>query len=129
TSLPASWQSILLTLKKRGEASAEELAKELGITASGTRQHLALMLAEGLVQLREIKGQPGRPKHRYRLTETADALFPRRYSDLTNDFLQYAADEDPALVERMFARRRDERIDKAQVRMGGKPFADKVREL
>ncbi|MBV8083965.1 MAG: HTH domain-containing protein, partial [Chloroflexi bacterium] len=107
TSLPASWQGILLTIKKRGEVSAEELAKELGITASAVRQHMAALVGDGLVGVREIKGLPGRPKHRYLLTNAADGLFPRRYSDLTNDVLQYAADEDPALVERIFDRRKE----------------------
>src|SRR3954465_5639547 len=74
-------RGILFALKKRGQARADELAAHLGITPSAVRQHLTGLLADGLVTFEEQRGGPGRPKHVYRLTPTADALFPRTYSD------------------------------------------------
>ena len=127
--LPTTRRAILLTLKKRGEARVEELADALGITVSGVRQHLNGLAADGLVSHREVKGSPGRPKHLYALAEAAEGLFPKTYGELTNELLDYIADEDPALVEKLFERRRERRIEQARARMAGKSFEDKVREL
>src|SRR5207244_10122645 len=40
-SVPSTRRRILVALKKRGEAGAEDLAGSLGITVSAVRQHLA----------------------------------------------------------------------------------------
>jgi DeoR family suf operon transcriptional repressor len=76
-----------------------------------------------------VREGPGRPRHCYRLTAAADGLFPRAYSDLTNELLGYAADEEPALVERLFERRRHRRVEGARQRLAGLDFAAKVAEL
>jgi DeoR family suf operon transcriptional repressor len=127
--LPASRREIIQALKKRGEMGAEELATKLGLTASGVRQHLAGLTADGLVAHRSVREGPGRPRHCYHLTAAADSLFPRAYSDLTNELLGYAADEEPALVERLFEKRRQRRVEGARERLAGLAFAGKVAEL
>jgi DNA-binding transcriptional ArsR family regulator len=66
-SLSGSAYDVLLTLKKRGEARAEEIAEALGVTPSGVRQHLSALRAEGLVAYRKSRAGPGRPKFAYRL--------------------------------------------------------------
>ena len=121
-------RAILMALKKRGEARAEELADALGITVSAVRQHLNALAADGLVTHRQMKAGPGRPKHLYRLTAAAEAQFPKTYGELTNELLDYAADEDPALVDRLFAKRRKRRIDDAKARLAGRPFDERVAE-
>jgi DeoR family suf operon transcriptional repressor len=128
-SLPTTRRAILLTVKKRGEARAEELADALSITASAVRQHLTGLAADGLVAHRERKDGPGRPKHLWHLTAAAEGLFPRAYGELTNELLDYVSAEDPALVERLFARRRQRRIENANARLAGLSFDDKVAEL
>jgi DeoR family suf operon transcriptional repressor len=122
-------QELLLTLKRTGGARAEELAGALAITPSAVRQHLTSLSADGLVAYEERRGGPGRPKHVYRLTESAEALFPKRYGDLASELLDYVEDADPAMVERLFAKRRQRRIANAKTRLAGKPFADQVAEL
>ena len=129
-SLPSTRRAIVVSLKKRGEARAEELAGDLRITASAVRQHLSGLLANGFVGHREVKGGPGRPKHLYSLTPAAEALFPKSYSDLTNEVLAIVEDEDPDLLDRVFERRRDRRIVLAQLRLEDKvDYADKVAEV
>lgn len=130
-SLPATRRAILVSLKKRGEARAEELAGDLRITASAVRQHLTGLVTNGFVGHREVKGGPGRPKHLYSLTPAAEALFPKRYSDLTNEVLAIVEDEDPLLLDRVFERRRDARVTNAVPRMAaaGPALADRVAEL
>jgi DeoR family suf operon transcriptional repressor len=130
-SLPATRRAILVSLKKRGEARAEELAGDLRITASAVRQHLTGLVANGFVGHREVKGGPGRPKHLYSLTSAAEALFPKRYSDLTNEVLAIVEDEDPSLLDRVFERRRDARVEGAVPRLeaAGPALVDRVAEL
>lgn len=122
-------RAILLTIKKHGEARAEELASVLAITPSAIRQHLAAMLAEGLVAVREQRGSAGRPKHVYSVTAAAEDLFPKTYGDLTCELLDYAGAEGPGTVERLFERRRQRRVAGAEVRLAGKTFDERVEEL
>ncbi|HEU0167617.1 MAG TPA: helix-turn-helix domain-containing protein [Chloroflexota bacterium] len=128
-SLSEARQAVLRALRQEGDASAEQLAAILGITVSGARQHLAQLVARCLVEVRQVRGGPGRPKARYRLAPAAEGLFPKRYGDLTNELLEYAEAEHPALVEQLFERRRRRRVERAKVRLAGKPFEQRVAEL
>jgi DeoR family suf operon transcriptional repressor len=125
---------LLDLLKSEGEATASDLAKRLGLTASGIRQHLEGLRVEGLVTLvespREGGGaQRGRPRKWWRLSVAADALYPRAYADLTNELLGYVEGAEPELVDEIFRRRRDRRIDGARERLAGLSYEGKVAEL
>lgn len=127
--LPTTRRALLVTMKKRGEVSAEDLAADLGITVSAVRQHLAGLVGDGFVAHRAERGRPGRPRHRYHLTEAGETLFPRSYGDLTTELLAYAEDEDPELVARLFERRRRRRVEQASSRLAGRDFGERVHEL
>jgi DeoR family transcriptional regulator, suf operon transcriptional repressor len=122
-------RAILLTIKKQGEARADELASRLGITPSAVRQHLAALLGEGLVSVREQRGSAGRPKHVYSVTTEAEGLFPKNYGELTCELLDYAGAEGPGTVDRLFERRRRRRVAAATARLAGKSFDERVAEL
>jgi DeoR family suf operon transcriptional repressor len=124
-----SRQTILQALKRQGELGVEELADTLEVTPSAIRQQLAGMMAEGLADFRERKGGQGRPRHLYHLTPAAEALFPKTYSELTNELLDYVGDTDPALVDQIFERRRRRRVEGARDRLAGRSFPDRVAEL
>jgi DeoR family transcriptional regulator, suf operon transcriptional repressor len=117
--MPETRRVMLNTLKRRGELGSDELATETGITASGARQHLGSLERDGLIERREIREGVGRPRIAYRLTKAADALYPRTYHDLTNELLDYVSDDDPELLERIFARRRERRLKNATARLQG----------
>jgi DeoR family suf operon transcriptional repressor len=123
--------AILLALKKRGEARAEELAGAVGVTVSAMRQHLTGLALDGLVSHHEVRSGPGRPKHVYSLTPAAETLFPKTYDELTNELLDYVSDEDPAMLERVFERRRERRVAGALARLAaaGRPLDARVGEL
>jgi DeoR family transcriptional regulator, suf operon transcriptional repressor len=128
--MPETRRTMLNALKKRGELRAEELAEIGGITASGTRQHLQALEADGLVTHLEQREGRGRPKHVFKLTPAADALYPRTYSELTNELLEYVQDDDPELLERIFKRRMKRRLERTQLRL--KPLKSpeaRLREL
>ncbi|HKG02618.1 MAG TPA: helix-turn-helix domain-containing protein, partial [Conexibacter sp.] len=46
--LPATRRALLIALRKRGEARAEELAEQLDVTVSAVRQHLQGLAAADL---------------------------------------------------------------------------------
>ncbi|HEY2430535.1 MAG TPA: helix-turn-helix domain-containing protein [Acidimicrobiales bacterium] len=127
--LPPGRRSVLSTLKTRGEASAEEVAGVLGVTVSAVRQHLAPLEAEGLIAHRDERPGPGRPRRRYCLTPAAEALWPKRYGQLTNQLLSFIEDADPALVDLAFERRRQVRVSRARQRLEGLTSDDRCREL
>lgn len=116
-------------LKKRGEQGADQLASSMGLTVSALRQQLSGLQKDGLVGFREARSGPGRPRHLYHLTSAAEGLYPRAYAELTNELLDYVGDAQPELVDEIFRRRRQRRIENARIRLAGKNFADKVKEL
>lgn len=127
--LPATRRKILEMIKKAGEARAEEIAGNLGISVQGTRQHLTALERDGLIDHQERRDGLGRPKYVFALTAAGDALFPRNYADLTNELLEYVEDEDPTLLVRLFDRRAQRRLLAAQQRMTGISFSERVRVL
>ena len=122
---------MLYALRRRGEATAEQLAEQLGITLSGARQQLSALQDEGLVESVEAaKEGRGRRPLVYSITARGDLLFPKAYGELTNELLGYVAEADGELVGDLFARRRDNRIASARSRLDPKPtVAAKVAEL
>jgi len=128
-SLPAPRRSVLLALRRQGEASIGEIAGVLRVTPSAARQQVAPLVAAGLVEYRRDVSGPGRPRHLYRLTAAAEPLFPKRYDDLTIELLADVEAEAPALVARAFTRRAERRAARARARLEGRPFEARVAEL
>lgn len=127
SSVPEGRRRILELIKRGGELPAETIATNLGITLSGARQHLLALERDGLLEHRAVRGGPGRPRYLFSLTAAGDTLFPRAYAELTNELLEYVEDEDPELLERIFERRAQRRLQRARERMVGLDFANRVR--
>ncbi|MGH9058921.1 MAG: helix-turn-helix transcriptional regulator [Acidimicrobiales bacterium] len=122
-------RALLEELKSTGDASADELAAALGVTVSAVRQHLRPLEQQGLVAHRDERPGPGRPRRRYCLAPAAESLWPKRYGQLTNQLLGFMEAVDPGLVAQAFEQRGAERARRAAVRLAGKPFDERVREL
>jgi DeoR family suf operon transcriptional repressor len=127
--LADSRRALVVEIKQRGEAAADDLAGATGLTVSAVRQHLAGLSADGVVEHRATRTGPGRPRHNYRLTAKGHGLFPATYGELTNELLDYFAEADPDLVDLAFERRRQRRTDAARTRLAGLDFAAQVTEL
>ena len=83
-------QKILEYLKRHQQATVDELSRVLDdLTAVTVRHHLDVLRREELVAPPEIvhRDGPGRPKYAYRLTDKAEALFPRNLDTLTSHML------------------------------------------
>lgn len=124
--LPETRRRIVEILKRSDSADAEAIAGQIGITPSAIRQHLVSLRADGLIAFESAPSGPGRPQHRYRLTAVGDALFPRNYVDVANELLAYVEDEDAGLLERIFQRRGDARLERARSRVVGLDLAARV---
>lgn len=118
--------NVLLALKRRGEASAEELARELEITPSAVRQHLAGLRAAGFITNRQERGRPGRPVELHHTTPAGDALFARPNDALLMEALEQIEAEEPELIGRIFERRRNRRVDELADLLDGKDLAERV---
>jgi predicted ArsR family transcriptional regulator len=131
--LPAGRRAVLYAVRRRGEATAEQVSEQLDITVSGARQHLTALARDGLVESSELPAREGRRGRRtlvYSATKDADAYFPKAYGELTNELLGYVADTDRELLDQLFAKRREARIDGARTRLASKrTLKAKVAEL
>lgn len=118
--------NVLLALKRRGEASADDLARELTITPSAVRQHLAGLRAAGFITSRQERGRPGRPVELHHTTDAGDILFARPNDALLMEALEQIEAEEPELIGRIFERRRNRRVDELADLLDGKDLAERV---
>ena len=124
--LSSAQRLVFVALKRRGEASADELAEALGITPSAVRQHLAALKSAGLVASRQERGRPGRPADLHHSTDLGEALFSRSSGDLSVELLGHIEEEDPQLIGRVFERRRHRRVEQARDQLAGKSLDEQV---
>lgn len=81
-------QRVLFLLKRDGPQATARIAEQLGVTAMAVRQHLAVLLGEGLVEFSDEPRKIGRPARVWRLTAKANARFPDHHAELAVDLLQ-----------------------------------------
>jgi iron-sulfur cluster biosynthesis transcriptional regulator SufR len=123
-------QEILTSIKRHSAMTADELARELGISPVAVRQHLSALEAEGIITVSAERRGLGRPSHRYTLTLQGDEMFPRRYDALTNALLdELRAWQGEEAVEMLFERQRQRSEQALQPRLKDRPLAAQVKEL
>lgn len=120
---------MLLAVKRHGEASAEEIARELDITPSAVRQHLAGLRAAGYVASRLERGRPGRPTELHHSTDAGDALFSQPSDALLVEVLEHVEAEDPSLIGRIFEQRRTRRVEQFHDLLDQQELGDRVAHL
>ena len=128
--IPVGRRAVLYAVRRIGDATVEDVAADLEITASGARQHLTSLAEHGLVETVELRDDPprrGRPRLTYHVSELGDLLFPKAYGALTNELLGYVAEAGDGAVDRLFERRRDHRIALAVDRLARSPIVGAAR--
>lgn len=128
-SVPHPRRAILEAIKRNGTMTAQALARHLGTSAPAVRQQLRRLREDGLVVGRSRPEGRGRPLHDYSLTAAAEALFPKRYGDLTAELLGYLGGPESGAVDRLFDERRRRRLATAVERLGHLALPDRVAEL
>ncbi len=125
----ATQRRVLVALKRRGEATTDELAAALDISASAVRQHLSALRSAGFVSARQERGHAGRPADKYHATDLTESLFAAADSSLSIDLLEHIEEEDPELVGRVFERRRRRLVEGARDGLDGKSIDERIAVL
>ena len=94
---------IVTELRRKGSASAADLAKEFGLSPNAVRQQLVVLERDGLVLEKPVRRGPTKPTLEFSLTADADKLFPQAYDKMLDAVLREVRDQfgSPA-VERIF---------------------------
>ncbi|MFA7248228.1 MAG: winged helix-turn-helix transcriptional regulator [Dehalococcoidia bacterium] len=80
-------EEILAILRRRERVGVEDLARELGLAGATVRRHLDVLQRDNYVAVTQVRGQTGRPRHLFSLTEAGADLFPHHYVRLTQRLL------------------------------------------
>lgn len=127
---PETRRRILELLKLQGPMTADQLAKELGITAMGVRGHLIALERHGWIGHETQQRGMGRPSYMYSLTDIGDELFPRTYPQLVNSLLDALGSlwgEEG--IERLFAKRTERLTAQYRLRLADKSLEERVKGL
>ena len=130
--LPTTRRAILNLLKRQGPCTPAEVAAALSLTTAAIRLQLAHLEEDGLLEHTEAETPArgrGRPSHAYHLSPAAEALFPKRYGDLTTELLGYLGGPDGEQVDALFEQRRQRRVDGALPRLANLSFDEQVAAL
>jgi DeoR family suf operon transcriptional repressor len=130
--LPTTRRAILNLLKREGPQSAAQVATALALTPAAIRMQLVHLEDDGLLEHRDAEGDAprrGRPSHVYVLSAAGEALYPKRYGDLTTELLGYLGGPEGAQVDALFEQRRQRRVDGARPRLSNLSFDQQVQAL
>ncbi|MED4124210.1 transcriptional regulator [Halalkalibacterium halodurans] len=121
---------ILLGLKRHGERSVGEMAKELEITEMAVRRHIQALEKDGFVQTKLVRQAMGRPTTKYLLTEKGEERFPRNYLPLTLGFLKDIEELSGIdMVHVLFEKRKERLLAEYANQMKGCSFSERVEVL
>jgi predicted ArsR family transcriptional regulator len=132
---PTLRREILLSLRRDGPASPDQIAARLGTSRTGVLQQLRALETAELVSRRTERHGVGRPRHLYDVTSDAQGLFPSNYEGLAAGLLAAIdAIGGDDLVERVFAARRRQITVHVRDRLAERlpvnaSMTDRVREL
>ncbi len=94
---------IVSELRRRGSASAADLARSFGLSPNAVRQQLVVLERDGLVAETPVRRGPTKPTYEFSLTADADKLFPQAYDKMLGAVLRELRSQfGTAGVERVF---------------------------
>jgi predicted ArsR family transcriptional regulator len=77
-----SRQKVLEYLKRHGSAKLDDLTAALELSENAVRYHLNALKFQGFLSSSLAHSGVGRPANTYRLTASAESLFPKQYQEL-----------------------------------------------
>jgi predicted ArsR family transcriptional regulator len=121
---------VLELLRRKGNASAETIASDLGVTPNAIRQHLTNLERDGFVVSHPERRARGRPSLLFNLTERADSVFPKRYGQLATMVLQEVQEmSGPDALDEIFSRVAERHAQTIGPDIEGLEFDDKLRRV
>ncbi|MGC8873582.1 MAG: helix-turn-helix transcriptional regulator [Chloroflexia bacterium] len=124
-------QRLLALLRQRGPCLVAELSRELGITPTAVRQHLAHLQAEGWVQPVGLVRGTGRPARTYVLTPQSERLFAQQYDRLAMELLEALCrlGNGGTLLRRVLEVRRRLWLEEYSARLSGESWEERMAAL
>jgi predicted ArsR family transcriptional regulator len=121
---------VLELLRRKGAASAESIATDLGVTPNAVRQHLTNLERDGFVKSQPERQPRGRPSLLFSLTERADSVFPKRYGQLATMVLTEVQEMGgPEALDEIFARVAARHAHAVEPDLEGLDFDEKLRHV
>jgi predicted ArsR family transcriptional regulator len=121
---------VLELIRRKGRASAEAIATDLGVTPNAIRQHLTNLERDGFVVNHSERRARGRPSLLFSLTERADSVFPKRYGQLASMVLQEVQElGGPEALDDIFARVAARHAEAIGRDIEGLDFDEKLRRV
>lgn len=121
---------IVAELRRRGTASAADLAREFGLSPNAVRQQLVVLERDGLVVEKSVRRGPTKPTLEFSLTNDADKLFPQAYDKMLDAVLREVRDQfgSPA-VERIFDGLSRRAVERARQKITAQEPEQRVAQL
>jgi len=121
---------IVAELRRRGSASAADLAREFGLSPNAVRQQLVVLERDGLVLEKPVRRGPTKPTLEFSLTPDADKLFPQAYDKMLDAVLREVRDQfgGPA-VERIFDGLSRRAVERARQKITAQEPEERVAQL
>jgi predicted ArsR family transcriptional regulator len=121
---------IVSQLRRRGSASAADLAQVFGLSPNAVRQQLTLLERDGLVAETSVRRGPTKPTYEFSLTPEADRLFPQAYDKLLTAVLRELRDQLGApAVKRIFDGLSERAVARARLSVTSDQPEEKVAQL
>ncbi len=121
---------IVSELRRRGSASAADLARSFGLSPNAVRQQLMVLERDGLVAEKSVRRGPTKPTYEFSLTAEADKLFPQGYDKMLTAVLREIRDQfGTAGVEQIFDGLSRRAIERARLEVTAVEPEQKVAQL
>lgn len=121
---------IVEELRRRGTASAADLAGLFGLSPNAVRQQLVVLERDGLVVEKAVRRGPTKPTLEFSLTPAADKLFPQQYDKMLSAVLREVREQygEPAVAQ-IFDGISKRAVDKAKARVTASDTEGKIAQL
>ncbi len=121
---------IVAELRRRGSASAAELAALFGLSPNAVRQQLVVLERDGLVEETSVRRGPTKPTLEFSLTAAADKLFPQGYDKMLSAVLREVKTKyGEGAIEAIFDSIARRAVDKAKDRVTAQAPEERVAQL
>jgi predicted ArsR family transcriptional regulator len=131
---PGTRGRIARLILENGPVTASGLSARLGLTPAAVRRHLDNLLADGLVEVRNIRpcgsrGR-GRPARMFAITDAGRSAFEHAYDDLATSALRFLAERAGTGAVAEFARQQISELERRyRQTIESAPLSERVRVL
>ncbi|EZQ10136.1 MULTISPECIES: metalloregulator ArsR/SmtB family transcription factor [Acidianus] len=121
---------IIMTLKREGPLTLQQLSQKLGITKMGVYKHLAKLERQGVVSRKIVKKEVGRPSYIFSLSDKGREYFVSSDSIVLLSLLEFLQREDKgSLVIKFLKERSKIKMEEYEEKLNKMSFDEKVEKL